>query len=196
MITTCTHCSARYQLDAGKVPRRVIRVRCPGCTGVFHLDGTATPQAPVSEGMPEGFVTGYGSGSAAGGQPVTAPAAPVQQEEKLDFAQPSPQAPFSLNDAAPAAQVESPAPARKTEGRRRRSKEEMLARALVSDILVYNRDLRDKSIAEGNLAQAMSAEIKKSWELYKEKVTPEVATQSDCFRDALNEILAEGEKVF
>ena len=72
----------------------------------------------------------------------------------------------------------------------------MLARALVSDIMVYNRDLYDRAKAEGNLLEALSAEIKKSWELYKDKVTPEVANSSNHFRDALNEILADGENIF
>lgn len=72
----------------------------------------------------------------------------------------------------------------------------MLARALVSDILVYNRELRDKAMADGNLLEVLGGEIKKSWELYKEKVTPEVANSTNHFRDALNEILADGNKVF
>ncbi len=72
----------------------------------------------------------------------------------------------------------------------------MLARALISDILVYNRDLYDKAKAEGNLLEALGPEIKKSWELYKDKVTPEVANATNHFREALNEILADGEKIF
>ena len=48
---------------------------------------------------------------------------------------------------------------------------------------------RDQALAEGNLLEALGPEIKKSWELYKEKVTPEVANSSDHFRDALNDIL-------
>ena len=47
-----------------------------------------------------------------------------------------------------------------------------------------------------SLLEALGAEIKKSWELYKEKVTPEVANGSNHFRDALNDILADGEKIF
>ena len=39
-------------------------------------------------------------------------------------------------------------------------------------------------------------EIKKSWEVYKERVTPELANSTPYFRDALNEMLAEGKKVF
>ena len=84
----------------------------------------------------------------------------------------------------------------KPSGRRRKCKEEMLARALVSDILVYNRELRDSALADGTLLESLGGEIKKSWELYKEKVTPEVANSTNYFRDALNDILAEGESVF
>jgi hypothetical protein len=80
--------------------------------------------------------------------------------------------------------------------RRSRDKARMLARALVSDILVYNQDLRDKALEEGNLLEALGSEIKKSWELYKDKVTPEVANSTTHFRDALNEILAGGQKLF
>ena len=72
----------------------------------------------------------------------------------------------------------------------------MLARALVSDILVYNREARDQALADGNLLETLGPEIKKSWELYKEKVGAEVATGSDHFKNALNEILADGAAVF
>jgi len=75
-------------------------------------------------------------------------------------------------------------------------KAKRLARALVSDILVYNRDKRDKALAEGTLVQALGQEIKKSWELYKERVTPGVASSTNHFKDALNEILADGQKIF
>jgi predicted Zn finger-like uncharacterized protein len=71
-----------------------------------------------------------------------------------------------------------------------------LARALVSDILVYNREKRDKALAEGTLVQALGQEIKKSWELYKERVTPEAANSTNFFKEALNDILADGQKIF
>ena len=51
-------------------------------------------------------------------------------------------------------------------------------------------------LAEGNLLEAVGGEIIKSWELYKEKVTPEVANSTTYFREALNEILADGESIF
>ena len=198
MITTCTVCQARYQLDDEKIPARVIKVRCPACSGVFSLDGT---QARRDEVL---VTSGFGS-VPKGPQPDLAPAppAPVAEAPAANSPAPAferdvaPAASASLDTGAPSVAVmDEPAPAPSTSRRRRRSKEEMLARALVSDIKVYNRELYDTAKAEGNLLEALGAEIKKSWELYKNKVTPEVANSTDHFRDALNEILADGEKVF
>ncbi len=98
---------------------------------------------------------------------------------------------------APPAPAETPAAATEDpQQKRQRDKARRLARALVSDILVYNREKRDKALASGNLVQALAGEIKKSWEVYKERVTPEVANSTDHFREALNDILAEGQKIF
>ena len=203
MITTCTVCQTRYRLDAAKVPPRVIKVRCPDCQGVFSLDGAA--QAAGVPAPPAGFETGIAAPPPVAPKPAppapepvaVSSAAPVRSEQAAPPPAPAAAAPAPAATSAPAATIErEPVPAVSDSSRKRRSKEEMLARALVSDILVYNRDLRDSALAEGNLLEALGAEIKKSWELYKEKVTPEVANSTNHFRDALNEILAEGEKVF
>ncbi len=195
MITTCTECQARYQLDDEKIPQRKIRVRCPACSGVFALDGTQASATvdplpamePVTEApevptpASDDLIISNGFDSSFTPEPASEPASAV--ETVAD----SPQASVAVLD---------PVEASPSTGRRRRSKEEMMARALVSDILVYNRDQRDAALAEGNVLEALGGEIKKSWELYKEKVTPEVANSTNHFRDALNEILAEGDKVF
>ncbi len=201
MITTCTECQARYQLDDEKIPARVIKVRCPACSGVFSLDGNqARREEPlVTSNNYEPVV------AAPEPAPAPTPTMPAATPDPVPVA--SAPAPIAPAVSAPAAVVETAAPsiavmdepapaAAPRSGRRRRSKEEMLARALVSDIKVYNRELYDTAKEEGNLLEALGAEIKKSWELYKEKVTPEVANSTEHFREALNEILADGEKVF
>jgi hypothetical protein len=71
-----------------------------------------------------------------------------------------------------------------------------LARVLVSDILVYNRAVRDRARAEGTLPSALGPEISKAWELYKSKVGSDLATSTPYFKDALNDLLAEGEEIF
>ncbi len=112
-----------------------------------------------------------------------------------------PAAPTLAGDSGPAAAPAAPAAAATATVEKEQTdpgddKARRLARALVSDILVYNRDVRDKALADGNLVQSMGQEIKKSWELYKERVTPEVANSTNHFRQALNDILADGQQIF
>ncbi len=81
-------------------------------------------------------------------------------------------------------------------GRSPEDRARRLARVLVSDILCYNRDRRDEALRNGTLMEVLGEEIRKSWELYKEKVGPEIAGSTDYFKEALNEILADGQDVF
>ena len=83
-----------------------------------------------------------------------------------------------------------------TEDRAKHEKARRLARVLASDIAIYNRDKKDRGIKEGNLVAMLGYEIKKSWEVYKERVGSEFANSTPYFRDALNEMLAEGKKIF
>ena len=76
------------------------------------------------------------------------------------------------------------------------AKARRLARALISDIVVYHPERRDRSIAEGTLRQEFREEIRKSWDEYVAQVGTETARSSPHFRDALNEILAAGRNVF
>ena len=91
--------------------------------------------------------------------------------------------------------VETPGK-RKPAGHSKEDRAKRLARVLVSDILIYNRDKRDEALTEGTLMTVLGEDIKKSWELYKEKVGPEIAKSTNYFKEALNEILADGQKVF
>jgi hypothetical protein len=77
-----------------------------------------------------------------------------------------------------------------------RQKARRLARALVSDMIVYQPEKRQQALAAGNLKEAFDEEIKKSWEEFVEQVGPEMANSTTFFKDALNEILAGGQHLF
>jgi len=77
-----------------------------------------------------------------------------------------------------------------------RERARRLARVLASDIAIYNREKRERGIRDGNLVAVLGYEIKKSWETYKERVGADFANSTPYFRDALNEIVAEGKKIF
>lgn len=71
-----------------------------------------------------------------------------------------------------------------------------LARALISDLVVYYPDRRKEGLANGTLKTLFQEEIQKSWEEYTEQVGKEIAESTPYFTEALNEILASGQKVF
>jgi len=77
-----------------------------------------------------------------------------------------------------------------------RQKARRLARALISDMLVYHPEKRQQGIRDGTLPQLFRDEIEKSWLEYVEQVGKEMADATPFWTDALNEILAGGKKLF
>ncbi len=71
-----------------------------------------------------------------------------------------------------------------------------LARALVSDLAVYHPEKRREGLQSGTLKEVFRDEIQKSWEEYSEQVGKELAESTTHFTDALNDILAGGQKIF
>ena len=71
-----------------------------------------------------------------------------------------------------------------------------LARALISDMVVYHPGKRQEGLRDGNLKELFEEEIKKSWEEYTDQVGKDVAESTTHFKDALNEILADGRQIF
>jgi len=198
MIIQCQSCAAKYFLSEEKVPANPLKVRCPKCRAVFML-------APRSERVPVGAAVGVGAApkattidieTTAVPRKKVATAVPLETDNETPArAQAASSAPAKPAPAPVAPAAAPSAPAKPARG----SKEERakrLARVLVSDILYYNKERRDQALREGTLMTALSEEIKKSWELYKEKVGPDAAQSTSYFKEALNEILADGQEVF
>jgi hypothetical protein len=76
------------------------------------------------------------------------------------------------------------------------TKARRLARALISDLVVYHPAKRADGLRDGSLKLLFEEEIRKCWGEYTEQVGMEMATSSTYFTDALNEILANGQPVF
>ena len=168
------------------------------------------PAAPASVGSaaPRPSVT-----PPAGGPAYAPPRPAAPPPTQRGAAPPPPAAPVSTS-SAPAAPPRPPAsapapaarqaPAAGPGGRPANpflsqdptAKARRLARALVSDIVVYHPAKRQEGIRDGNLKELFEEEIKKSWEEYTEQVGREVAESTGYFREALNEILAGGRQVF
>ena len=76
------------------------------------------------------------------------------------------------------------------------SRARRLARALISDLVTYFPQRRDEGIRDGTLRDLFKEEIKKSYEEYTDQVGKEFAQGTTHFQEALNDILAGGNKVF
>ncbi len=75
-------------------------------------------------------------------------------------------------------------------------KAQRLARVLVSDMITYNPERHQRALEMGTLIDDFEDEIAKSWAEYTGQVGVEIAESTPYWTDALNEILAKGEKVF
>jgi hypothetical protein len=71
-----------------------------------------------------------------------------------------------------------------------------LARALVSDMIAYQPGKREEGLANGTLKAIFREEIKKSYEEYVDQIGKEFADSTTHFQDALNDLLAGGQKMF
>lgn len=159
-------------------------IQCESCASKFYLSDSSLPSRPMRVSCPK----------------CRAVFRLVPRREKV-FAGPrdtvvasapaSPRPAPKTTEAAPRPRGDRSAGGHGPDARARR-----LARVLVSDILCYNRQKRDQALMDGNLMAALGDEIKKSWELYKQKVGPELAGSTNYFKEALNEILADGQSLF
>ena len=147
-------------------------------TPAFAAGAQAVAEAPQAEPMPPP-PSPFQEAPAPAPPAPPAPAAP---------AQPRPVSPYSPSAGIPEGLPEAE--------RLKHERARRFARVLASDIAIYNKEKRDRGVKDGNLVAVLGYEIKKSWEVYKERVTPELANSTPYFRDALNEMLAEGKKVF
>jgi predicted Zn finger-like uncharacterized protein len=76
------------------------------------------------------------------------------------------------------------------------AKAKRLARALISDLVTYFPQKRQDGLRDGTLKQLFKEEIQKSYEEYVAQVGKEFAESTPHFQDALNDLLAGGQKAF
>ena len=76
------------------------------------------------------------------------------------------------------------------------AKARRLARALISDLVSYFPKKKEEGLRDGTLKELFKEEIKKSYEEFLNQLDKEFAQSTTHFTDALNDILANGQKLF
>ena len=192
MNIACPECSTIYRVDPDRVPEGGTAARCRECGTVVRVDPSAGPAGAGEFVTAERVELGAPDTTEDAVEPETGEDAPPEPEPSESTG--GTEAPEDATGADAPAPGGGAAPAfgpQDPETRARR-----LARALVSDIKVYHPEKWEESAEQGTLRSDFREEILKSWEEYVEQVGEEMAKKTPYFRDALNEILAQGDRVF
>lgn len=145
-----------------------------------------TPAVGIAGGTPAGGVSRVLTPARA------TPAAATPAYEAPAFQEPEPHAPMAPPPGIPGTATSiNPYLARDPDVRAKR-----LARALISDIVTYYPDKHADALRAGSLKQTFSEEIRKSYEEYVAQVGQQFAESTTHFKDALNEVLGEGKRIF
>lgn len=216
---SCPQCATVFRVDPAKVPERGVRARCSVCGGLIAVRRPEVA-APAVPGAAPAVSAGAAPSTPSVAVPQPAPPAPspppppaaqaTTHEIRVEPPPPlvSPVVPLGAlpeqggpGGGAPGAPpTATPAPPTRSGNpflqQDPATRARRLARALVSDLVVYHPEKRQRGLHEGNLKELFAEEIRKSWEEYIEQVGEEIATSTPYFTEALNEILAEGRTLF
>lgn len=182
MVVECPKCKTKYEVADMDVPSSGGAVKCLECSNVFTIyrEPLNIELRPYRENDFEPTVSEAKEILRRNVEPVKA--APEEA---------------SFTDEPAETVVKEKAPLTDTpEKTKQHRKAERLGRSLVKDIYLYHKDKVEKGRREGTLVQLLGEEIKRSWKFYKNQVDPEVLQERNYFKDALNEIIAEGKEVF
>lgn len=185
ITVTCPSCSSSFPVDPAKIPAKGVSARCSTCGDVFRIEKPDDAAAPPPV-------------------PELAPLPPPPVPEAPDFGDVMPPPPLpEMPDVTPPPIPEAPAASTEETGfrfgkRDPTDKAKRLARVLVSDMIMYNADRHVSALENGTLMQDFEEEIDKSWKEFVEQVGNDMADGPGrgFWTDALNDILAKGEKLF
>jgi predicted Zn finger-like uncharacterized protein len=181
MNIRCPQCQTVFRVNPERIPPSGIRARCARCGGTFTVQppSAQAPAATVAPPVPPPAPSAPAPASA------PSPPPPAAAAPELHVSASTATAARRAPEAKPAFGARDPS-----------ARAERLARALVSDIVAYNPERRDKSLETGNLRTEFREEIMKSWGEYVAQVGLELAKATPYFKDALNNILAKGQNIF
>ena len=185
MIVECNYCHTTYNIDEKKIPAAGVKVRCRQCSNVIYIKKTGAPSADE----------------------VSTPTAGPEAERAAP-APPTIEKPPSM-ELPKKAEAERKAVEESVERKVGLSEEELsdedkkwhararrLAKALASDLVLYNKARVEQGLRDGTIAQLLGPEIRRSWEYYCQQIPKHIVESTDYFKEQLNKIVGKGKKLF
>ncbi len=181
MIVECSNCHAKYNVDEGKIPNMGIKVKCHKCQNIIFIQKETPAPEPV---QPE---------VAAPEPEVPVPQEQIEQAAPLDAVIPSEPEVAAPTEPLPTAPEEAEM---SEEDKKLHERARRLAKALASDLVLYNQDKVEEGLREGTLAKLLGSEIRRSWEYYCQQIPKHIVDGTDYFKDQLNKTVGKGKEIF
>lgn len=218
MIVECTNCHAKYNIDENKIPPTGVKVRCPKCQNIILVKKEETVVSPKIEPPPVPKVEPPAPPKVEPPPtpkieepPIPKVEKPIVQEPPVPKppepevpAPPEPEIPVTppvqkpvAPEPEPVIKPPSPPPVEMSEEDKKwHERARRLAKALASDLVLYNQEKVEKGLRDGTLVQLLGSEIRRSWEYYCQQIPKYIIENSDYFKEQLNKIVGKGKEIF
>ncbi len=161
-------------------------VRCPDCRTKYEIATDRVPEAAFKLRCPRCKAVFPVSGG------MEAAASEVSEGGAVRARETAPLPRLPLGNGSGAAEFPPPPsrPRITDPGLARR-----MARAMISEMVLNRRTERDEALRTGTLLSRFGPAIAAAFEIYEKKTSPDLGAAPGLFREAVNEILGEGEPV-
>jgi len=209
MIVECSSCHSKYNVDESKIPATGVKVKCPKCQNVILIKkeipklipetpqvdfppppSKVEPPAPPEVELPP-------TPKIETPKQVSVPEPPVSPPSEKEIPEPPVvKCPDTSQVEVVSKPVPPPQPEMSEEDKKWHERARRLAKALASDLVLYNQEKVEQGLRDGTLVQLLGAEIKRSWEYYCQQIPKHIVENSDYFREQLNKIVGKGKEIF
>ncbi len=218
MIVECTNCHAKYNINENKIPPAGVKVRCPKCQNIILVKKEETVVSPKIEPPPVPKVEPPAPPKVEPPPtpkieepPIPKVEKPIVQEPPVPKppepevpAPPEPEMPVTppvqkpvAPEPEPVIKPPSPPPVEMSEEDKKwHERARRLAKALASDLVLYNQEKVEQGLRDGTLVQLLGSEIRRSWEYYCQQIPKHIIENSDYFKEQLNKIVGKGKEIF
>ena len=191
MIVECNHCHTKYNIDEGKIPSAGVKVRCKKCSNVIYIKKSPPP---TEEKIPD-LVSDESAAPKHVAEGGTPPPPVVEKPPSLVLPKHAETERKAIEESVER-KVHISEEELSEEDKKWHARARRLAKALASDLVLYNKARVEQGLRDGTIAQLLGPEIRRSWEYYCQQIPKHIVENSDYFKEQLNTIVGRGKKIF
>ncbi len=192
MIVECSHCHTTYNIDEKKIPAAGVKVRCKKCDNVIYIKRPT----PADEKIPPMIIEEKAATTVQPESEATTPPPPaIEKPPSLQLPEKA-EAERKAVEESVERKVHLSEEQMSEEDKKWHARARRLAKALASDLVLYNKARVEQGLRDGTIAQLLGPEIRRSWEYYCQQIPKHVVESTDYFKEQLNKTVGRGRKIF